>query len=60
MTTFIAASILVGLFVVVLIMIEHTHHRSANMPHAPYGGGEAKSDLDLFRVLHDLSARGQH
>ncbi len=56
--TVIAAGFLIALFAVVVIKMERTHHREAGMPHAPYGG-EAKRDLDLFRVLHDLSARGR-
>ena len=58
MTTFIAASVLIGLFAAVIVLLERNHHRTAGMPHAPYGGTGA-GDLDLFRVLHDLAARGR-
>ena len=53
MTTYIAATVFLFLLAGIWVLLERNHHRTAGLPHAPYGT-DAASDSDLGRVLHDL------
>jgi hypothetical protein len=37
------------------VLLDRNHHRTADLPHPPYGG-DAGGDSDLWRVRHELGA----
>ena len=53
MTTYIATTVLLFLLAGIWVLLERNHHRTAGMPHPPYGA-DAETDSDLWRVRHDL------
>jgi hypothetical protein len=53
MTTFLAASFLLIIFVGVGALLERTNRRTAGLPRLPFGA-DADRDADLWRVRHDL------
>jgi hypothetical protein len=57
MTTFIAANLTLLFFSLIVGLLERTHRRYSQQPHAPMGA-DSSSDTDLQRVLHDIDARG--
>ena len=53
MTTYIAAIVFLFLLAGIWMLLERNHHRTAGLPHAPYGA-DVEGDSDLWRVRHDL------
>ena len=53
MTTYIAATVFLFLLAGIWVLLERNHHRTAGLPHAPWGA-DAEGDSDLWRVRHDL------
>jgi len=53
MTTYLAAFVFLFIIAGIWVLLERNHHRTAGMPHAPFGG-TAEGDSDLRRVRHDL------
>lgn len=53
MTSFLAVTLLLIIFVGVWGPLERTHRRTAGLPRLPFGA-DADRDADLWRVRHDL------
>ena len=53
MTTLLAAALLLFLLVGIGALLERNHHRTAGLPHLPFGA-DVDHDADLWRVRHDL------
>jgi hypothetical protein len=53
MTSYFAAFVFLFLLAGIWVLLERNHHRTAGMPHPPYGA-DAEGDSDLWRVRHDL------
>ncbi len=55
MTSFLAATFLLIIFVGVWALLERNHRRTAGLPRLPLGA-DADRDADFWRVRHDLDA----
>ncbi|MET0999190.1 MAG: hypothetical protein ABWX73_10775 [Marmoricola sp.] len=53
--SYFTAFVLLLLLAGVWALLERNHHRTTDLPHAPYGA-DAAGDSDLWRVCHDLLA----
>lgn len=58
MNSFIAATVLLFLFVALSVLLERNHRRTAGLPRAPFGT-DAGRDADLGRIWHDLDVTRQ-
>ena len=56
MTNLLAAALFILVLAAVVVLLDHAHRRTDDLPHAP-SGADAGADVDLQRVLHDLDAR---